>query len=208
MKALLLGASIFTVAPMVFGVTINFDSDTAGQPPAGWNCGTTGAGNPLWVVTEDRSAPSQPNVLKQGGVAPFLWCVRVDSATENGAVEVKFKPLAGSDDQAGGVVWRWKDGRNYYVARANALERNVSLYYTVNGTRKTIQYVDAPVTLNAWHTLRVSYTGRSIQVSLNGKTYIDTTDNHIAGTGKVGIWTKADSVTVFDDFRYKLASRP
>ncbi|WP_228536055.1 hypothetical protein [Noviherbaspirillum malthae] len=102
----------------------------------------------------------------------------------------------------------WKDGRNYYVARANALERNVSLYYTVNGVRKTIQYVDAPVTPDTWHTLRVSYKSQGIQVSLNGKTYIDTTDNHISGAGKVGVWTKADSVTVFDDFKYNLPSTP
>lgn len=208
MKALLFGACIFTMAPMAFSDTINFDSDIAGQPPAGWHCGTTSAGNPLWVVTEDHSAPSPPNVLKQGGVAPFLWCVRSDSVAENGAVEVRFKPVAGKDDQAGGLVWRWKDGKNYYVARANALERNVSLYYTVNGVRKTIQYVDAPVTPDTWHTLRVSYKSQGIQVSLNGKTYIDTTDNHISGAGKVGVWTKADSVTVFDDFKYNLPSTP
>ncbi|KRB93149.1 hypothetical protein [Noviherbaspirillum sp. Root189] len=202
MKTLLLGISILTVAPTVLGETINFDSDTTGQPPTGWNCGTTGAGNPYWVVEKDATAPSQPNVLKQGGVAPFLWCVRGNSGSEDGSVEVKFKPRAGKEDQAGGLVWRWKDGKNYYVARANALESNVSLYYTVDGVRKTIKYVDAPVTSNVWHTLRVSYKGNSIQVLLNGKAYIDTRDSHISGPGKVGVWTKADSVTVFDDFTY------
>lgn len=120
----------------------------------------------------------------------------------DGSVEVKFKPVSGKEDQAGGVVWRWKDGKNYYVARANALENNVSLYYTRNGVRKTIKYADAPVALNTWHVLRVTYRDDDIQVSLNGKTYIQTKDGHISGAGKAGVWSKADSVTLFDDFSY------
>jgi hypothetical protein len=120
----------------------------------------------------------------------------------DGYVEVKFKAMSGRSDQAGGVVWRWKDGNNYYVARANALENNVSLYYTTNGRRNTIKYVDAPVSKNTWHTLRVDFTGKSIKVSLNGKTYIDVQDSRISGAGAVGMWTKADSVTAFDDFAY------
>jgi hypothetical protein len=121
---------------------------------------------------------------------------------ENGFVEVRFKPISGNEDQAGGVVWRWKDGNNYYIARANALENNVSLYHTTNGRRNTIKYVDAPVAKNVWHTLRVEFSGRRITVALDGKTYIEQEDDHITGTGAVGLWTKADSVTAFDDFSY------
>ena len=124
----------------------------------------------------------------------------------NGCVSVrreKFKPLAGREDQAGGVVWRWKDGDNYYVARANALENNVSLYYTERGRRQTLKYVEAPVPANTWHRLSVEFTGTHIQVSLNGKAYIDLSDSHIAGAGAVGVWTKADSVTAFDDFTFR-----
>jgi hypothetical protein len=117
-------------------------------------------------------------------------------------VEVKFKPLSGREDQAGGVVWRWKDGDNYYVARANALENNVSLYYTLDGRRNTLKYVDAPVAGNAWHTLRVEFSGRKIRVIYDGKAAIETEDEHITGAGVVGVWTKADSVTLFDDFGY------
>jgi hypothetical protein len=123
----------------------------------------------------------------------------------DGYVEVKLKALSGRSDQAGGVVWRWKDGNNYYVARANALENNVSLYYTTNGRRNTIKYVDAPVPKNTWHTLRVDFAGKSIKVSLNGKKYIDVQDSRISGAGAVGMWTKADSVTAFDDFAYGAA---
>ena len=131
--------------------------------------------------------------------------MRPEVSLENGHVEVKFKPLTGREDQAGGVVWRWKDGDNYYVARANALENNVSLYYTTKGRRNTLKYVDAPVPGNTWHTLRVEFAGKRIRVIFDGKPYIEMDDAHIAGPGAVGMWTKADSVTLFDDFAYGAA---
>jgi len=186
--------------------TFSFDRDAPGALPAGWRSGVTGRGSPKWSVEADTSAPSRPNVLKQSGGGTFPWCVRPDVSLADGYVEVKFKPLTGREDQAGGVVWRWKDGDNYYVARANALENNVSLYYTTNGRRNTIRYVDAPVPGNTWHTLRVECSGKKMRVSLDGKQYIEMEDDHIAGSGAVGVWTKADSVTLFDDFGYGGAS--
>ena len=108
-----------------------------------------------------RERTVQANVLKQSGRGDFPWCVKNDTQIVDGYVEVKFKPVSGKEDQAGGVVWRWKDGDNYYVARANALENNVSLYYTQNGRRITIKYVDAPVARNEWHTLRVDFAGQA-----------------------------------------------
>ena len=159
-----------------------------------WDCGVTGKGNPRWVV--------EGSVLRQTGSGTFPWCVRKGSSLADGFVEVKFRPEAGKQDQAGGVVWRWKDGDNYYVARANALENNVSLYYTEKGRRITLKYVDAPVPANAWHTLRVEFAGQRIRVIFNGKPYIELNDARIAGSGAVGVWTKADSVTSFDDFAY------
>ena len=185
-----------------FAETENFDQHKPGAVPAGWECGVTGQGSPRWTVEADRSAPSGPNVLRQAGSGTFPWCVKKGASISDGFVEVKFKPERGREDQAGGVVWRWKDGNNYYVARANALEDNVSLYHTTNGRRITIKYVDAPVARNLWHTLRVVFNDRHISVSLDGKRYIDLDDTHIAGPGAVGVWTKADSVTSFDDFSY------
>jgi hypothetical protein len=184
---------------------INFDTDTVAIAPAGWISGVTGHGVSRWTVEQEPSAPSQPNVLKQSGKGDFPWCVRRGTAISDGYVEVKFMAVSGRGDQAGGIVWRWKDGDNYYVARANALENNVSLYYTQNGHRITIKYVDAPVAKNRWHTLRVEFTGKQIRVALDGTFYIEVDDAHIAGTGAVGLWTKADSVTVFDDFSYGMA---
>ena len=182
--------------------TIDFDKDTVGALPAGWKSGVTGRGSPRWTIEKDDTAPSAPNVLKQSGGGTFPWCVKTDTSIADGAVEVKFKPISGSEDAAGGIVWRWKDGDNYYVARANALEDNVSLYHTTDGRRHTIKYVDAPVAKNQWHTLKVEFAGTAIRVSLDGKRYIELQDDHIGGAGAVGLWTKADSVTAFDDFTY------
>ena len=182
--------------------TSNFDADKAGILPTGWTAGVTGRGSPKWTVETDATAPSKPNVLKQSGSGTFPWCVKNSVSLADGFVEVRFKPVSGKEDQAGGVVWRWKDGNNYYVARANALENNVSLYYTENGSRKTIKYVDAPVAGNTWHLLRVEFSGTRIKVMLDGKAYIEADDSHIAGAGSVGVWTKADSVTLFDDFGF------
>jgi hypothetical protein len=182
--------------------TISFDQDAVGAVPAGWRVGVTGRGSPKWSVEADATAPSKPNVLKQSGSGTYPWCVRPDVSITDGHLEVRFKSISGNEDQAGGLVWRWKDGDNYYVARANALEDNVSLYYTQNGGRKTLKYVDAPVAPNAWHSLRVEFSGKRIRVILDGKAYIEMDDDHISGAGAVGVWTKADSVTAFDDFSF------
>ena len=189
-------------ATAAFAETENFDKEKAGSLPAGWSCGVTGKGSMRWTVDADPSAPSAPNVLRQSGSGAFPWCMKKGTSVVDGFVEVKFKSEKGQQDQAGGVIWRGKDGDNYYVARANALEDNVSLYYTTNGKRNTIKYVNAPVPRNVWHTLRVEFAGKKVKVVLDGKTYIEEQDDHISGAGTVGVWTKADSVTSFDDFSW------
>ena len=203
MISLIIGSCMLGVSEgTAMAETVNFDQDKAGALPAGWKSGVTGRGSPKWTVEKDDTAPTPPNVLKQSGSGTFPWCVKSEASIENGSVEVKFKPISGREDAAGGLVWRWKDGDNYYVARANALEDNVSLYYTQNGRRITLKYVDAPVPRNTWHTLRAEFSGKKIRVILDGKPYIEMDDDHISGTGAVGVWTKADSVTLFDDFSY------
>lgn len=202
MRTLLATTVMAATATAALAETDGFDLASPGAPPPGWTCGVTGRGAPVWKVEADLSAPSKPNVLKQTGQGNYPWCVKKDASLANGFVEVKFKPLSGSEDQAGGLVWRWKDGNNYYVARANALENNVSLYRTERGQRMTIKYVDAPVAANQWHVLRVEFADRHITVLLDGKRYIDLDDSGIAEAGAVGVWTKADSVTAFDDFSF------
>lgn len=119
-------ASVFA-ASAAFAETVNFDNVAPGAMPSGWKQGLTGRGNPKWAVQPHGGAPSKPNVLQQSGSGTFPWAVLRSASIENGFVEVRFKALSGREDQAGGIVWRWKDGDTYYVARANALENNVSL---------------------------------------------------------------------------------
>jgi len=207
MRAIVISATLLA-AGASFAQTARFDTDAPGSVPAGWTCGATGSGNPRWTVERDTGAPSAPHVLVQSGAATFPWCVRPDAAVTDGFVEVKLKPIKGREDQAGGVVWRWKDGNNYYAARANALENNVALYYMQGGTRKTLKYVDAPSAVGAWHTLRVEFTGTRIVVLFDSKPAIEFEDAHISGSGAVGVWTKADSVTRFDDFNFGSAKKP
>src|SRR2546428_3522125 len=115
--------------------TINFDDATPGAAPPGWTATKTGKGEAKWTIEKDDTAPSKPNVLKQSGEATYPVCLKSDTSLKDGFVEVKFKPISGKEDQAGGVVWRARDANNYYVARANALENNVTIYHTINGRR-------------------------------------------------------------------------
>jgi len=195
-------AAMVLVALPVIGRadTFSFDDVKAGELPAEWRGGVTGNGHANWSVERDDSAPSKPQVLKQSGEATYAWCVLKDTALADGSVEVRFKPVAGKEDQAGGVVWRFQDGDNYYVCRANALEDNVRIYRVVKGSRVQFGGTDAKVTANEWHTLRVEFTGSLFKTLFDGQPLFEAEDKTFAGAGRVGVWTKADSVTEFDDF--------
>src|SRR6266446_3927504 len=136
MKASLFTMIVTTMATALAAAqTVNFDDMKSGAAPAGWTATQTGSGTAKWAIEKDESAPSKPNVLKQSGQATFPVCFKNDTNIKDGFVEVKFKPVAGKADQAGGVIWRVQDANNYYIARANALEDNVTIYHTVNGRR-------------------------------------------------------------------------
>jgi len=190
--------------------TVNFNDMKTGAPPPGWSATQTGSGRAKWAIEKDDAAPSKPNVLKQSGQATFPVCIKNDINLKDGFVEVKFKPVSGKEDQAGGVIWRAKDSNNYYIARANALEGNVVVYKTVNGKRSPLDIVGRkggygvkePVASGQWHTLRVEFAGNHFKLSFNGKHLLDVEDATFTEAGKVGVWTKADSVTLFDDFAF------
>ena len=192
----------------------NFDSDAVGAAPTGWTATLTGKGKPKWTVEKDDSAPSKPNVLKQSGEATYPLALKDGTSIRDGFVEVKFKAISGSDDRAGGLVWRAKDAKNYYVVRANALEDNVVLYKTVDGKRSSLDIVgrkggygvDLPVPPGVWHTLRVDFAGSRFKVIFDGTPIFEVEDSTFPEAGQVGLWTKADSVTSFDDFVYGGAS--
>jgi hypothetical protein len=182
--------------------TIQFDDAAPGAAPPGWTVTKTGSGNSNWVVVADDTAPSKPNVLKQSGEADYPVALKDDTNLKDGFVEVKFKPVSGKKDQAGGVIWRAKDADNYYIARANALEDNVTIYHTIKGKRVSFKNANTPVKSGEWHTLRVDFAGNKFTVTFDGKKVIEATDENFAEAGKVGVWTKADSVTLFDDFSF------
>jgi hypothetical protein len=202
MNTLLAALAAMLLAGAAPAQTVNFDNLPPGAPPPGWTATKTGSGSAKWTIEKDDTAPSKPNVLKQSGTATYPVCIKDDSSLKDGFVEVKFKPISGKEDQAGGVVWRAKDSNNYYVARANALEDNVTIYHTINGRRTEKKRAEAKVTTNQWHTLRVDFQGNHFTVTLDGKKALDWTDDTFKDAGKVGVWTKADSVTLFDDFVY------
>ncbi len=182
--------------------TVDFDDAKVGAPPPGWMATKTGKGEAKWTIEKDDTAPSKPNVLKQSGQATYPVCLKNDTSVKDGFVEVKFKPISGKEDQAGGVVWRAKDSNDYYIARANALEDNVTIYHTVKGKRTEKKRTDMKVAPNEWHTLRVDFSGNHFVVTFDGKKAIEWDDKTFTDAGMVGVWTKADSVTLFDDFAY------
>src|SRR5438132_5741527 len=187
---------------IAFADTVNFDNLKTGAPPPGWTATKTGKGQAKWEIVADNSAPSKPNVLKQSGEATYPICIKDDASLKDGFVEVKFKPISGKEDQAGGVIWRCKDADNYYISRANALEDNVTIYHTVNGKRSEKKRLNTKVASNKWHTLRVDFKDNYFVVTLDGKRAFVWKDDTFKDAGKVGLWTKADSTNLLDDFSY------
>jgi hypothetical protein len=189
---------------------ISFESTQTGAAPEGWTSTLTGSGDPKWTVESDDTAPSKSKVVKQSGRATYPLLLKNDSSIKDGFVEIKCKAVAGSQDRAAGIVWRAKDADSYYVTRANALEDNVVLYKTVDGVRSPLDIVgrkggygiDVKVPADTWHSLRVNFSGSRFRVSFNGKQLFEVEDSTFADAGKVGLWTKADSVTLFDQINY------
>jgi hypothetical protein len=191
--------------------TIDFDRMDADTAPAGFTQARTGRGGTgAWEIKEDDTAPSGTKVLAQTSSDPtnyrFPLCIYDAIETRDVDLSVSFKPLSGTVDQAAGLVWRYQDPDNYYVVRANALEENVVLYKVENGKRSDLKPQGswfaygkgAPVPLGVWSSLRVIVRSNTFSVSLNGEHLFDVEDDTFPQAGKIGLWTKADSVTLFD----------
>src|ERR1041385_5541347 len=202
MKTFLTVALMAGTTIIAFSETGNFHDLRTGAPPPGGTATKTGKGEAKWEIVADDSAPSKPNVLKQSGVATYPVCIKDDTSLKDGFVEVKFKPISGNEDQAGGVIWRCKDADNYYIARANANEDNVTIYHTINGRRSEKKRLNTKVASKRWHTLRVDFKDNYFAVTFDGKRAFVWKDDTFKEAGKVGLWTKADSTTLFDDFSY------
>jgi hypothetical protein len=192
--------------------TIDFNSDKVGQPPAGFSSALTGKGEPgVWVIKNDEASADHKNVLAQTDADPtgyrFPVCVYDGLTATDVDVSVKFKPISGKGDQGAGIVWRYRDQDNYYIVRANALENNVVLYKVEKGKRTDLPLVGEGRTYGKkervqsgqWGTLRVVAKGDQFEVFHDGKKLYEVRDDTFKSAGKVGLWTKADSVIYFDD---------
>jgi hypothetical protein len=195
-----LPASLFilSVGPQTEG----FDKAAPGGLPRDWQCGVTQSGAAKWGAERDPTAPSAPMVLKQTGTGVFPWCVFSKASLTDGYVEAQVKPIEGREDQAGGVIWRWKGGDDYYFARINALEDDIAIYRMIAGHRKLLKHLQVEVAPGQWHRLRAEFKGARFTVFYDGKRALDVEDEQIKGAGAVGVWTKADSVTAFDAFGF------
>jgi hypothetical protein len=191
-------------SPTVTTRSWSFDSHPVGQPPSGFAFGRTGRGKEgTWVVRSAAGAPSGSNVLAQTDADPTDYRFPVawvkDLSLRNVDVRVRCKPISGTVDQACGLVFRVRDADNYYLTRANALESNVRLYFVRGGRREQIATYNGKVAAGAWHELRALAVGDHIEVHWDGVKVIDQRDSTFPDAGSVGVWTKADSVTEFDD---------
>jgi hypothetical protein len=193
---------------------IRFDGATVGTVPSGWFVAMTHTGGPpQWQIVRDPGAPSPPLVLAQTSrdrtAGRFPIAIWNGASIRDGVVSVAFKPISGSVDQAAGIVWQYQDADNYYIVRANALENNIVLYKVTNGVRLSIAPTGLPsrsygvvhqVARNVWSRLRVVFKSGDFSVFFNEEHVFDAQDATFTKAGRTGLWTKADSVTYFDDF--------
>ena len=186
----------------------DFDNLPEGTLPAGWKVEATGQDKATadWQVEKDERAPLGPGVLRltatnhtQRGVFNLCWTQQVSFF--EGEIAVFLKGNSGKIDQGGGPIWRVQDRNNYYIARYNPLEENVSIYYVKDGRRVMLGYTGKLELTDAWHVLKISHRGSRIRAYLDGdmKLMVNSGE-HITLKGGVGLWTKADAATSFDNF--------
>lgn len=208
---LLLGAAPLTAGEKAAPIT--FAKGDAGKLPAGWTAALTGKGEtPVWKVVADDTAPSKSGAaLAQTSKSPkaaFNVCVADKTKYQDVEVSVAVKAVAGEGDQGGGAVWRYQDANNYYIARFNPLEENYRLYKIVKGQRLQLASKEnVTASTGKWHTIKIVHIGDQIACYLDGKKVLETKDATFAGAGQVGLWTKADAQTYFDNFTVQALPR-
>ena len=189
------------------GRVVTFDNGQLGKTPPEWTVAMTNHGlAPRWEILKDLSAATQPYVFAQVSADPvsdrFPLAVFNDVVFRDGEVSVRIKPVSGREAQAGGLVWRYRDQNNYYLARANALQKNVQVFKVENGLRVPLMAaVRHEIPSNAWSILKVNARGNRFQIYVDHRRILQGWDNAFLSPGKVGLWTVGDSVTYFDDFR-------
>jgi hypothetical protein len=189
--------------------TFDFGGDAVGQPPMGFLFGNTAkVGAPgAWVVQAENANQYLAQTNADATRSRFPMAIVSDISAADVDISVRFRPVSGRVDQAAGLVWRYQNADNYYLVRANALENNVVLYKVERGRRTDLPLKDAgrtygkaaKVSTGQWSTLRVVATGPRFEVYLDGAALYEVEDATFAAAGRVGVWTKADSITHFDD---------
>jgi hypothetical protein len=195
--------SFSVVALVGQSATITFDNDDVGKAPKGFTFALTGQGKPgVWIVQKDDAEHKNVLVQTDADKTDYRFPVAIyETFTGTDvALSVKFKAISGRGDQGAGLVWRFRDANNYYVTRCNALEDNCTIYHVINGRRQAFQNHRVKVPSNVWHTLAVNATGDRFMVTYDSTQVLDAHDSTFKEAGKVGLWTKADSVIAFDDF--------
>ena len=187
----------------------NFNADMPGKIAFGFHIAETkGKGKiGVWQVMEDKAGPSPSNVLAltstENRGSTYNLAIAKDTSHKNLDVSVKVKAVSGKEDQGGGPIWRTKDADNYYIARWNPLEDNFRVYFVKDGKRKQLSSANVELPSDQWHTIRIVMMGQKIDAYLNGKKLITVEDSTFADAGMVGLWTKADAATSFDDLSVK-----
>jgi len=188
-------------------MTINIATMPLGIKPSGFTAALTGQGEPVrWEILEDASASGGKVIAETSQDSAdyrFPLCIFDDFTARDVEVSVRFKAVDGQVDQAAGLIARVQDPQNYYVARANALEANVRLYKVTDGVRRQIAGHNIEVASGIWHNLSLKLSGDILEVAFDDAPLIQTHDATIAVPGKVGLWTKADSLTHFADFAFR-----
>jgi Domain of Unknown Function (DUF1080) len=201
--AVVLSKTSYAQAPASGAKTVTFNSDAVGSAPAGFELARTGGGaEGKWVVRDDKDKPGNHVLVQESADKTdnrFPLAVVKDGAYKDVTLSVRAKPLSGEVDQGFGLVWRYKDADNYYITRCNADEDNCTIYHVVKGSRRAFQNKGTKVATNTWHTLKMEAKGDHFTVWFDGTKVLDANDETFKDAGKVGLWTKADSVIAFDD---------
>jgi hypothetical protein len=195
--------SFAVVAGSAESVKRGFESEAVGAPPAGFDFARTGDGaEGQWVVRVEKGGTTN-HVLVQESADPtdyrFPVAVLKQGSYKDVVLSVRARPLSGKVDQGFGLVWRYKDVNNYYITRCNADEDNCTIYHTVAGRRRPFLSKSVKVAKNTWHTLKLEASDDRFVVTYDGSVVLDARDPSFKDAGKVGLWTKADSVIEFDD---------
>jgi hypothetical protein len=207
-----IAAIVWAIPLPAFAQTITFAGEQIGVLPKNFETALTGQGQSgRWEVTEDITATGGRALAQLDADSTdyrFPLAIYAPVSTADVEITTRFKSISGKVDQAGGVIVRFSDANNYYVARANALEDNVRFYRVVAGRRQELASATISVTPREWHTLTLRAEGERFTVSFDGKLLHTTTDNTFTAAGKVRLWTKADSITHFDRIEIKTLAGP